>query len=223
MPATSGCTSRSNTSRPKRRRTNEPRLSSPSSLRRGTKYSHASRILPSGLRIGVLITGQIRAGAINANPSGTARNRPRRTTNARRPAALVGINSSDSPIRRQRSTANGRFVIKLSAPCSIKKPSHRSVYSDPPRRGPASNSVTAACGSNSPIRCAAASPAIPPPITAIRGRRFSISFMRLIVTTVNEATRDAASELQTAASILKLACGFAVLRALCSPLSALSP
>ncbi len=170
MPATSGCTSRSNVSRPRRRRAKLARLSSAPLSRRGTKYSQASLSLPSGLRIGVVTTGQIRLGAISMKPSGIGTSRPRRTTNAFLPRGFVPISSSPRPSRRQRSTAQGTFVMKLSAPCSTRKPSRRWVQSDPPKRSLASNSVSSIAGSSSMSRCAAARPAIPPPITAIRRR-----------------------------------------------------
>ena len=143
-------------------------LSSPSSRRGGMKYSRAARSFPRGLRIGVTAIGQSCVGAIIMKPSGRRCRRPRRTTNVRRQFELVCTSWPVSPRRRHRSRPHGTVVMKLSALCSTWKPSRWTVETTPPSREPASKSVTWHWGASSRNRCAAASPEIPPPITAIR-------------------------------------------------------
>ncbi len=70
------------------------------------------------------------------------------------------------PQPRQRFTAQGIVVMKLSALRSTSKPSRRTVERTPPSRGPASSSVRRTWGSSSIKRWAAARPAMPPPKTA---------------------------------------------------------
>ncbi len=77
---TKGSMSRSNTSRPNRRRAKAAMLSSLSSRRGGMKYSSPARSFPNGLRIGVRANGHKRVGAIIRKPSGNLCNRPRRIT-----------------------------------------------------------------------------------------------------------------------------------------------
>jgi len=87
----------------------------------------------------------------------------------------VGSNSSAIPARWQRSKAQGTSVMKLSALCSIKNPSRRTVCNTPPKRGPASSSNTSSVGASSANRQAAASPLMPPPMTT--RRRFGVLLM----------------------------------------------
>ncbi len=112
--------------------TKSARLSSDSSCRRGTKNSAAMRSLPHGLRMGVATTGHTRLGAMMMKPCGILRSFPLRTTNAPRCWSSVSTNWSSKPMRRQRSTAHGTLVMKLSAPHSSRKPSWCLVSSTPP-------------------------------------------------------------------------------------------
>src|ERR1043165_6040071 len=60
MPPISGCTTRSKASRPKRRFTNDARLSSSLAAPRGVKYSAAIRSFPPREKSGVVANGKKR-------------------------------------------------------------------------------------------------------------------------------------------------------------------
>ena len=168
MPPASGWTSRSNVSRPSRRRAKSARLSSCGVLRRGITYSAARRSLPGQLRMGVVTIGQMRCGAMIARPSGMRCKRPRHTTCTPLGTVFVLTSSASRPIRQHKSTPHGRRLSMLSGPSSKQKPSCCSVCMTPPSRSLDSNRWMSSAESSAASRSAAASPLIPPPTIATR-------------------------------------------------------
>src|SRR5216684_3242526 len=173
MPATRGWATRSSASRPSRRRTKAPRLSS-GSRPRGSTRSRAMRSLPGQEKRRERSKGPKRVGARSWKPSGSGCRRPRKTTKTRRKRSSVRTSLSSRPIRRQSSSAQGFSERNESAPHSTRKPSRRSVWMVPPSRSEASKRLSSRSSppsrASSQARWAAARPAMPPPTMA--------SFMR---------------------------------------------
>ena len=131
------------------------------------KYSIAARSLPSGLRIGVTASGHSCVGAIIRKPSGSRCSRPRRTTNVRRYAGLVCIELIGQPQPLAEVDAPGdRGDEVVGALFDLKAVAVDASKARRPAAAPASKSVKRHAGRNSISRCAAASPAMPPPMTA---------------------------------------------------------
>ena len=166
MPETSGCTSLSKASRPRRRTANDSRLSS-AAVEVGTKRSSITRSFPAGVRSDDFRMLERRPGTIRRKPAGTACSRPRPSTRARRALACTGRISASSPSRCTVSRASGRVVRKLSADRSTSQPSWRTVSTTPPPLPAASTIVV--CQPSLAISSAAASPDNPAPITTQRG------------------------------------------------------
>src|ERR1041385_8234409 len=177
MPPISGCTTRSKASRPKRRFTNDARLSSSFAAPRGVKYSAPIRRFPPAAKSGVVANGKKRVGAIRRNPSGSGTARPFRTTRTLCCAGFVEIRRSSRPSRSHSASAQGFAEMSESGPASTTKPSTCSVAMAPPTRSRASkrriSSAEFLSCAISVRRCAAARPAMPPPMTAIRLMRAS--------------------------------------------------
>ena len=143
-------------------------LSSSSSRRGGMKYSMAARSFPSGLRIGVTAIGQSCVGAIIRKPSGSRCRRPRRTTNVRR-TVRIGLHELarqpqplaqiEPPGHRGNEIVGALLDLETVA-------MHGRNNAAQPRTSLKKRYL--ALGASSRNRCAAASPEIPPPITAIR-------------------------------------------------------
>src|SRR5216684_3113568 len=169
MPATRGWATRSSASRPSRRRTKAPRLSS-GSRPRGSTRSRAMRSLPGQEKRRERSKGPKRVGARSWKPSGSGCRRPRKTTKTRRKRSSVRTSLSSRPIRRQSSSAQGFSERNESAPHSTRKPSRRSVWMVPPSRSEASKRLSSRSSppsrASSQARWAAARPAMPPPTMA---------------------------------------------------------
>src|SRR5690554_4006553 len=161
-PATRGWATRSSISGPRRRRTNDSRLSS-SLPPLGRKRSPSTRSLPFHDRSDERNRGVRRDGAISSSPSGRSWRRPSHHTREPPTPGRVGRTSPSRP----RWAASSRTVLfcatKLSGPASTTNPSTCSVRTLPPRRCEASTIAT----STPAWRrwWAATSPVTPPPTT----------------------------------------------------------
>ena len=135
MPPTSGCATRSSASRPKRRRTKEPRLSSLSfACARGKKIRRPCAVC------------RARKTAAFAQTARTASARARKSLRAvlracrderykffdKRPGWKPGAGLG--PARSHRRNAQGFSLMNESGPASIRKSPIRSVAMLPPRR-----------------------------------------------------------------------------------------
>ena len=150
----------------------------PGSARWGRTRSAAARAAPVGLRIPERARGSHRVGTPRFRPSGIIRRRPRAHSDA--PAAPGATRESSRPSSAHRPVASGRRAKKASAARSTVRPQNSADRTFPPGRLPASSTMTrgrppaSAPGSDprSSASChAAASPAMPPPTTAMTGRR----------------------------------------------------
>ena len=179
MPPMSGCTTRSSTSPPKRRRTNAPRLSSPVARERGSTRSNAQRILPVHEKSEVVTMGQRRVGAIIRNPSGNGCSLPRWTTWDLRWVVAVAMIRSATPKRSASRVNQGLEDRKESGPSSTRHPPSSTVRIVPPNRSERSRSVTSRpVRFVSASRCAALNPAMPPPTTTTFIERFPVHARR---------------------------------------------
>ena len=170
IPPIIGCATRSSASFPNRRLTNDAKLSS---LTVFFEIKRSANILnfPLQENSGVIKKGIIFEGANIKNPSGTGTNFFSQRTYVPRLLSLVSINSSSSPTLFDRLSAHGLLVKNISGPSSIKKPSFLIVVTAPPNLLLFSIRITSMSRffsfCNSVKRCAALSPVIPPPMTAI--------------------------------------------------------
>ena len=172
IPLSSGSASRSTASEPKCRSTNAATVSSGRPLGRGgSSSSRPIRILVFRLNSRVSAVGISFVGTRNIRPSGRATRRFFTTIQVLRCASFEGSSSPPSPSSRHSSAAAGFSLKKESGPRSTTTPSTTSELKLPPKRERDSNSVYStgapawrACSSSK----AAASPAIPPPIIAVR-------------------------------------------------------
>ena len=146
MPPTSGWATRSSASRPKRRRTKAPRLSSSSGLPRGNKSSrcHAQLAAPREQR------------GLQKGPEASGRQQKKTFRQRFERAALDDVNFLISGLRRNQPRCQtktlaeaerpGFSVMNESGPPSTRKSPTRSVAMAPPRRGDASRSRTSMIG-----------------------------------------------------------------------------
>src|SRR5260370_1934525 len=168
MPGGGGGGTRWRASRPSRRGTNAPRLSS-SAWPRGRTRSSATLSFPGQEKRREARNGASRVGASSWKPSGSGWSRPARQTKTFRYRSSVRASRSSIPSRRQSASAHGFSERNESGPASTSKPPARSLAILPPSRAPASRSTSSSAmprsRASSTARCAAASPVTPPPTT----------------------------------------------------------
>ncbi len=162
-PASSGATSRSVASSPRRLRRSEPSGSSPSDGLDFRTRSVSARARPRRDNPGHRASSSMSAGIPSALVGSGTSPREVHAYAPRDPGSI-----SSSPSSRQSSTAHGLRATNESGPASSSSPPTAEVASRPPGCGSASSTVTSSSGSDPTSRYAAVRPATPPPTTTTR-------------------------------------------------------
>ncbi len=182
IPPMSGSTNRSTTGRPRRSPMMSATDRSPltgAAPRWGITRSLVTRSDSPGLRRPDRASGHHLVGTPRLRAAGIGRSRPRARIDA--PVVPTGTSSSRTPICSQSSVASGRRARKASAARSTVRPANSAESSLPPTRLPASRTCT--MGGPAPVAMsdevtnsqAAERPAMPPPTTAMTGRRGAVT------------------------------------------------
>ncbi len=167
MPPRSGSIRRSSAWLPRRLLTSSPIETSCSGALEGTTMSIPALARPAGERMPDRTSAPEPPGTPAISRGGSGRSLSVHTNGW----SLEGaISSSPRPISRHRSTPAGTRASSDSAPTSSGLPAKLSVRILPPRRSPASSTVTSRSAPALARRCAAARPAMPAPTMAILGR-----------------------------------------------------